>query len=119
MPATGLWVDFSYTTGGIASADLENVSSSSIDVVVEFKQPGDLFPGVYPGDVELKICEDQQCSRIAGGSPVRIHAQMEVRALPLMSIAAVSGYNFGELDEVAPNDASWIPLALDVADAGS
>jgi hypothetical protein len=68
-PAGGVYVGYSYSYSGIDDAHLQATSSTSGEVLLSFKNPAVIGPGVYSDTITVQVCLDSQCVTQVDGSP--------------------------------------------------
>lgn len=78
MPAAGAYVAISNSFNGLASADFTAQSTTSAQVIFQFKPGTQTQPGTYQDTVTVKICVDSQCAQQFRNSPITITTSLVV-----------------------------------------
>ncbi len=63
-PTAGVYIGGQFTQNGIASIDLQPTTQTDGTVVITFKDPSILGPGVYDDTVQVGICTDSTCNAV-------------------------------------------------------
>jgi hypothetical protein len=80
VPREDLILVFDHTENAVTFVDLGTTTERTADVLIFFRSPDTLLPGVYSDLVTLRICSDESCSREVSGSPLQVSTQYTVRA---------------------------------------
>ncbi|HEX9139872.1 MAG TPA: PQQ-binding-like beta-propeller repeat protein, partial [Steroidobacteraceae bacterium] len=87
--ATQTYLGTSYTTNGISSVTASAAGESGT-IIITFKLPSSLGPGVYNDNLKITGCSTQQCTTPYNGSPQTVTVQYTILGEP------------EELDAVSP-----------------
>ncbi len=72
MPANAQYFEGGFSTSGINDVNFSEFTTAGGALTVYFKAPFTVTPGTYNDSIQLRICEDSQCSKVVPGATVNI-----------------------------------------------
>jgi hypothetical protein len=71
-PASGLFLEASGSSAGIATIDFVASSTSQGTLIIDFRAPSSLQNNTYTDTITLRVCPDDQCASEIRGSPATV-----------------------------------------------
>ena len=72
IPASAQYFEGGFSNTGIYDVNFSEFTTAGGALTIYFKAPLSVVPGTYDDSVQLRICEDSQCSKVVPGATVTI-----------------------------------------------